>query len=372
MAQRKHLRCAIIQNLTVPMKLTLFTKKITVSSAFVVASSVAASANCFSPIIESRLRTFCIAEALSDEILSNRNILFLDALLKHEGYAKGLGFPTQVQKTSKQTFIFPLLEYNTDINGGNPDRTLVLGGIPFIGDPALVRKEGAVAGIGAGVNGRHIYGEGRYLDFNAGASYKHSPDYGIGIAQAFAGLCSRNHISNHWYIDGCANTNRTVKDLTQETKSNLSLSTSKLFSTSSTTHHAATIGIQRYFEHDAYQQNQLQLGWQIVQSKGIYGAVNVVLGEPVDDKLATRRSVSATLGTTVNNKPLTANVSYSYADGANLFGVERSDKTVVATINYAVHPRFSITVGYKKTDSTIDYFNDEQPIVGVQMTPIRF
>ena len=334
--------------------------------------SAEAHASCLNPSADSRLRTYCVTETLKDRMVTLGDAQVLDLLLKREGYARGLGLSAEVRRKAIQPFIAPIFEYSANINAGNPDRPLVLGELTFFGAEESFRKEGVVAGIAAGVSGRHIYGEGRYLDFSAGVSYAHSPRHDIGIARAFANICSRNHIQNNWFMDGCASTTRLNRDLKNETKSNLTLSTTKLFSASRTVHHAATIGLQRYFEHGSYQQNQLLLGWQTVRSDSFYNSINVTLGGAVTDTLATRHSVSTTLGTTLFDRALTATVSYSYADGGRLFGVDRNDTTIAATLNYAVHPRVSLNIGYKRTNSSIDYFSEREPIIGVQVAPWRF
>ena len=340
---------------------------------FVAASfTTQANASCLNPNVDSRLRTYCIGETLKNRRVSLGDAQVLDVLLKREGYERGLGLPTQVERTAVQPFVAPIFDYNRNINAGNPNRELVLGGLTFTGDEANLRKAGIVAGISIGLNGRHIVGEGRYFDFALGASYAHSPKHDIGIARAFANICSRNHVANDWYVDGCANTTRVNRELKNETQSSLQLSTTKLFSTSSTVHHAATVGVRRYFEHNGYQQNQLQLSLSTARSSSFYSSVNVSLGEAVTDTLAMRRSVSATVGTAVLERALTATVGYSYADGGRLFGITRDDETVSATINYAVHPRVSVNIGYKRTNSSIDYFSEREPIIGIQLAPFRF
>lgn len=335
-------------------------------------TSTVAHASCLNSNADSRLRAYCVAKTLEDRLVTRSDAQVLDVLLKREGYARGIGLPTQVEPTSLQPFVAPILDYNRNINAGNPNRPLVLGGLTFTGDEENLRKAGIVTGVGVGINGRHLYGEGRYLDFAIGASYAHSPKYDIGITRAFVNLCSRNHLQHNWYVDGCANSTRMNRDLANETKSNLKLSTSKLFSTSRTAHHAATVGIQRYFEHDSYRQNQLLLGWQAVRSEGFYSALNVSLGEAVSNTLAMRHNINATLGTVVFDRELTVSMNYSFSDGGALLGVERRDTTYSATINYAIHPRVNAVLGYKRTNSSIDYFNEREPIVGIQIAPLRF
>jgi hypothetical protein len=340
------------------------------SVIFVVALTQSASA-CYSPILSERFANFCVAEQLDLRKLSPNELVIVDYRLKREGYSRGLGFPSSVEQTSVQTFASPILDYNTNINGGNPNRPLVLGGLTFDGDPENFRKSGVIAGASLGVSGRHIYGDGRYLDFGISASYAHSPDHKIGIARTTANVCSRNDIGSQWYVDACGDSARLVRDLSAETTSGLTLSATKLFTTNGSAFHSANVGVRRHFAEE-YDHKQLLMGVTTARKNGIYTSLNLALGEGVENQLVLRRGVQATVGANLFNKPVTATFGYSHSDGGKLFGFERSDTSTSINISYAVSPTVSVNIGYKQTKSTIDYFNENEPTVSVQLAPIRF
>ncbi|WP_445808804.1 hypothetical protein [Yoonia sp.] len=345
--------------------------KLFVATIATLLTNSTANASCLNPNADTRLRTFCVAETLLGNAVTLNEALLLDTLLKREGYATGIGLANPVDTSTTQTFVSPVLDYNTNINGGNPNRPLVLGGLEFTGDEEFLRKEGIVAGVGAGVNGRSIVGEGRYLDYGIAANYAYSPQHGLSTVRGSANLCSRNHIANQWYMDACGDTTRLVRDLAAETNSGLSLSTAKLFTTGNGAYHSASVGVRRYYA-EAYQQNQIQLGWNTVRNRGAYTAINAAFGETVASQLSLRRSVSATVGTTVFNRALTATVVYSYADGGKLLGFERNDTTRSINISYGLTQNMSLNVGYRSIDSTIEYFSEQEPIVSVQFATLRF
>ena len=330
-----------------------------------------AHASCLNPNADTRLRTFCVAETLVGNAVSLNDAVLLDTLLKRGGYAMGLGLPNQVPQSSTQTFITPTIDYNTNINGGNPNRPLVLGGLTFTGDEENLRRKGVVAGVGAGINGRSIFGEGRYLDYSMAANYAYSPQHSLSTARANANVCSRNHIANQWYVDACGDATRLVRDLAAENTAGLTLSTAKLFATGNGAYHSTSLGVRRHYAQ-SYQQNQLQLGWSTVRNRGAYTALNAAFGETVPNELALRRSVSATVGTTVFDRALTATVGYSYADGGRLLGFERNDTTRSINFSYGLTQNLSLNVGYRSVDSTIDYFSERAPVVSVQFAPLRF
>lgn len=317
------------------------------------------------------MKTFCVTETLKNKQIGIGDAQFLDAMLKREGYSRGLGFPTVVKQTSVETYVSPVLDYNNNINAGNPNRPLVLGNLSFEGDPANILKTGVVAGLSTGVSGRHIYGNGRYLDFGVSTSYAHSPNHKMGIARASANVCSRNDIGKHWYVDACGDSTRLVRDLAAETTSGLTISTTKLFATNGSAFHAANVGVRRHFAEE-YEHRQLLLGLQTARSNRIFTAFNVALGEAVENQLALRHSMQATVGTSLFEKPLTATFSYAYSDGGMLLGFERNDTSRSISVSYAVTSKVSVNIGYRQTKSTIDYFNTNEPTVSVQLAPIRF
>lgn len=328
-------------------------------------------ASCLTSPTDSRLQTFCLVNTFEGQRIDLRTAQVIDYRLKQEGYERGMGLPGVLQQTTFSPYAVPIINYSTDINGGNPDRPLMLGSLTFTGDETLLRKKGVVAGVGVGANGRHIYGEGRYVDFGLGASYAHSLKHDIGIGRAFANFHSKNHIRDHWYLDFYASTNLLWRELTDDTTSTVGASLVKLFATEQGSNHQAAIGIRRLYD-DEYEQAQLAGSFHTIHSNGIYSAINANFGASVENTLATKYSISATLGAKLFNKPISATYTYSFADGGKLLNVERNERRQSFTITYTVHPRINITLGYRETDSSIDYFNESGIVIGFQFAALRF
>lgn len=349
-------------------------KRLTQALLFVFFSTAAitsADASCLTASSNERLSNYCLVQRVNNRIASLRTAQIIDYRLKREGYARGLGLPGRTKQFSFQPYVTPILGYETDINGGNPNKPLQLGRLTFIGDPELVRKEGIVAGAGAGAYGRYLVGEGRYIDYGFGASYAHSVEHDIGIQRRFASVCSKNHVANWWYLDGCAGSSYVEKDLTEDTRNTLSLTTTKLFTLSANSHHQASFGVNRVYE-DGYEQNQLALGFQTIHSNGWHSSINAVFGESIDGEIAVREAVSASLALPVRNRRFTVSASYSEADGAKLLGIVRAEETWSFSASYNVYKNIDVGLGYTETDSTIDYFDVSTPTVSLSFKPIRF
>jgi hypothetical protein len=330
-----------------------------------------AYAACYVDGASNRLSNYCALDKIQGARVDVRTAQLIDYKLKLEGSTRGLGFPTRVKPHTMSKSVYPILSYSDNINGGNSPEPLVLGNLTFTGDETLHRKEGVVAGFGAGFSGRYIHAEGKYLTYGVNASYAHSPKHGLGIATTSANVSSINHIKNWWFLDAHVNTSRVRKDITDETNSNISLVSSKVYASGENTYSEASFGVNRYFA-ESYNQNQLLLGYKTIHANGVYSALNLTVGESVENQLATKFALSGQLTTQVAKKPLKLSASYSQADGGMLLGVARDDTTIAVSASYPIWKNLTASVGYRRTDSTIDYFDVNTPTFGIQFAPLQF
>ena len=71
-------------------------------------------------------------------------------------------------------------------------------------------------------------------------------------------------------------------------------------------------------------------------------------------------------------KPLTVSASYTNADGEMLLGFERSEESYSIGASYPLWGSLKASVGYRTSDSTIDYFDVSTPTFGVQFSSFDF
>ena len=328
-------------------------------------------ANCLAAGSSERLQNYCFINEIDGERMGFRTAQVIDARLKREGYEVGLGLPLEMDSNSIQFFAVPTLVYSSNINGGNPTEPLVLGQLVFDGDPELFRKAGILAGLGVGLRGREIYGEGRYLDYRLSGNYAVNPRHNVKVGNASASVCSKNQITDWWFVDACANTSNVTKELTDESQSNVNLSVARVFEGENQSYNSVNFGLNRKFTDD-YTQNELLLGWDTLHQGGVFTGFDVTFGEAVENELTTRFSVSSTTSLNVANKQLTISLSYREARGQVLFGTDRDDVTKSITASYPIWGDLSATVGYSQTDSTISYYDVEAPSIGIQFKSYVF
>lgn len=360
------------------MLISMFSKSLTIRSGFLVLClelllASAASASCIGLGGDERLQNYCLLNAIDGKAIDHRTAKMVDSRLRRAGSSTGLGFPRVVafESSSMSFSVRPLLSYEANINGGNPDKPLMIGNLTFNGDEALYKTSGAVAGLGAILSGRTIYGEDKYLNYNFDTSYALSSSSDDRIATTSASVCSLNHIANSWYIDACANQSRMRKTLSDSSSSNLKLMAAYIFTSATKEHSQVKFGVNRFFA-DNYTQNQLVLGIDTLHPSSVFTGVEATFGEAIPEQLATRISVSGRVGLQVAGKPLTVNASFGEATGGLLFGVDRDAKSASISATYPVWRNFSATIGYTKTDSTIDYFDLDTPTLSIQFVPIEF
>lgn len=105
-------------------------------------------ANCLVSSPNERLSNFCMLERSDKAALSLRTVQVLDYRLKREGFSTGLGLKGRIKQTTFQPYLSPILKYSSNINGGNPEKPLVLGGTALPVSHILSKK-------GRGDRGRH-------------------------------------------------------------------------------------------------------------------------------------------------------------------------------------------------------------------------
>lgn len=323
-----------------------------------------------------RLVSYCLLSTAAGKVVDANLVKAINSQLQRQGYASGLGVElgaSEATATHSTNFnVTPLLTYSDNINGGNSPDNLVLGDLTFEGDKQFYRKEGMIGGLGIGGSGRFLYGGGRYLEYGMSASYARSPRHDIDVTTTSANACSINHVSNWWSIDLCADLTRTRRDLTETNVKNISLSTSKIFNDEFSRYSEVTVGFNRYLTND-YKQNQVLVSYDTIHPNAVFTSLGLTVGEQLEDQLATRFAITADITTlTALNKPLTISTGFSYADGGKILGFDRNERTYSINLSYPVWRKVNVFLGYRNTNSNIDYFDVKTPTFGVRLTPITF
>ncbi len=109
-----------------------FFRRVILSLYFSV-SGTFVSAGCVIFTENERLTNFCLLESFEGKVVDKNTAIFITQKLKREGYFGGL------KKSHWSTNVYPEIDYSGNINGGNPDKPLILGELEFSGDPDFIK-----------------------------------------------------------------------------------------------------------------------------------------------------------------------------------------------------------------------------------------
>jgi hypothetical protein len=110
------------------------------------------SASCLLFSENERLSNYCLLETVKGKVVDQNTAIIVSQKLKREGYFGGL------EKSEWSTRFYPDFDYSNNINGGNPDKPLILGELEFEGDPELIKKEGVIGTLNFKGNNRATFG----------------------------------------------------------------------------------------------------------------------------------------------------------------------------------------------------------------------
>jgi len=333
------------------------------------------NANCLGFGAGERLENFCLLNAINGKTLDHDSAKIIDVRLRRVGRSTGLGIYIPQTKNMGNSFfsssLKPLIRYEDNINGGNPAKPLIIGNLSFQGDEKLHKTSGFVGGLSANLNGRTIYAQRRYLDYNLSTSYALSPASSDRIAITNLRACSINHIKKLWFLDACFSQSQTNKQISNNISRGLELTTSHIFTATGQKYNHIKFGINRLFTED-YEQNQLTLSINSLYQNNIFTGLEMALGEAVPNELSTKASLSGIVNLYLAGKPLSLSGSLRNETGGLVYGLDHDAQTVSINVSYPIRNNITVNFGYSKTNSDIDYFDRATPFFGLQFSAVQF
>ncbi|MDG2404233.1 MAG: hypothetical protein P8M25_04545, partial [Paracoccaceae bacterium] len=311
-------------------------------------------ADCLALSPDQRLSNHCLLVRVKNISMSPKFAQLLHHRLQQEGYRSVVHADQGTTSGNLRRSITPVIAYAQNVNGGNPDRTYIGGGIT---DPALVGKDGLLFGAAIGGDGRKIYGPGHYIDYAVQGSYTQSPTHAVTVKMVSAKVCTKHNVRNNLNIDLCGNDQQVWKKITKDHYRDLSLSANKLITYKNLTHHSLSLGTQ-FARYDANSQKQLFASLSTIYPRGRFSNLTATFGEPVAGKLAIQHAFNASLNTMVFNRPMSATASYTLMKGGkekalqnlNIVTLDRSDHSAMIGLAYQVTPQLSNSLRYTRTN----------------------
>ena len=312
------------------------------------------SASCLLFNENERLSNFCLLKSVEGKVVDKNTAIIVTQKLKREGYFGGL------ENSDWSTSFYPGIDYSENVNGGNPDRSLVLGDLEFVGDPELIKQEGVITTLNMRVNNRSTLDAGKYFQTNLHGSYSYSPKHKNGFSTATLESCFTDKITSKSSIDICASSSMQKKEISENRDSRLSVYFGNLNFNKTIGFSEGKLGIM-HLVSDEYSQNQFTLSWDTIHNKNLFSAINFRIGDPVRDQTALRYGLDINVSKIIMSRKINLRFSNEIHDGGLLFGIDRSDVINKFSIQTVINQNASIHFGYTSKNSNIDYFDERHP-----------
>ena len=320
--------------------------------------TTSAQANCLVFTQNERLSNYCLLNEVSGKLMDGQTASVVVQRLQMEGYFGGISEPTWTTK------IAPSVTYSNNINGGNPDKQLVLGNLEFDGDPNLVAKQGIVGNLNLNAFNRITFGEGDYITTSLAGALSYSPEHDVSYSNASANICSKNKVDDELYLDVCGAISHQKKQISEDRAKVLNVSLNHLTQVPKFGYVDLSIGAIRSIQDD-YTQSQLKASIDIIHNNNWFGAFGVRKGEAVPNQLALDIGFDILFSRIISGKKVDFKFAHEYQTGGKLFGVVRTDEITSVTASLPFSEGLTANIGFVRSDSSIDYFDQDYPIISL-------
>lgn len=284
-----------------------------------------------------------------------------DGLLHQEGQG--------AQRISGYFSAKPIVDHERNINSGIPADAVTLGGLRFIVDEEDRAKEGFLLGgqLSAGLD--YSVAKGHVLSFGGQLAYQYSFEHDLSKKYAGVNVCLGSHVDEWSWIDTCVGGRYLEQGSTLE-EGYASAAYSRVFS-SSFADHEVKFEAQQAVREDY---DKLTVGTFLTSAIPDVGALGMSLrlGEEIEGEHTTLVDGSISLTRPVFDRLTTAGISHRYVAGGKFFGDDREDQVTTLSLSTRLSDRFSVSLDYEITDSTVGIYDDESLSLGVNFTGFRF
>jgi len=329
----------------------LFFKRFRYPSAILTFCILTAS-DCFA--FEKPFQVYSLLRNVEGKFISKQSLLSLEKKLKEVGFDQSTNF------SGFKYSLNPVVSFEDNFNGGNPKKTLEIGGMQFVSDPAYFKQEDLGIGSEIILSARNVYGRGKYFDLSYNLSGQYGVKTGDNIFTSNARLCSNNHIYDWVYLNICSQKTILKKNLTENKEIGQSISASKFFSSKPNITHSVSTEISSVNFY-SFEQKQISLMWSVNKSLVDVGSFRLHLGESVSSQHALKQGVSLEFFVPIQGKRVQVKTSQKKYDGGMLLGVSRRERITTVNTSFSLSKNFNLQLGVEKINSNIDYYDIINP-----------
>jgi hypothetical protein len=319
---------------------------------------------CSGPTSDEIMSLRCNLEFVAGKVINKNELEALNSKLRSNGYLPLEGSSKPTYSTSSVT-LTPVVNYEPNINGGNPAKNLVVGGLEFVSDPAHFKVAGLTGGLKLQMDGRYANTGGLVVDVKAKSSLQRAIETpNFSILDQTVSLCFRTQISS-WNLSRICHEHLYVKkDLSSATFNNTSIG-QYVYSTSK--NKTFLNSLEFVHESGGYNFDSMNLTHRTIDFNGAGYTAN-----------ATWKRSRTISGVRERTFGITSSLNFHVFKELGLentlvthqpfLGIERKDSSWTITTRLQVSNNVSFRLGYAKLNSTIDYFDDEYPFASLQVS----
>ena len=322
-----------------------------------------ASASCLGLGASERLELRCLIQATEGRAIDAGVAKLLDTRLKKIGITQGLGIERSINGDGPKLSLsmYPILRFETNINGGNPNKTLQVGDLVLNGEPENYQVSGAVLGLGILGRGRYVYGPQQFIDYSLRTSLQTSTRTTDQIRSSQLRICNSSKLHGAFYLDVCGALSEENKTLSQSRSNEFKVGMLHVGNLPAGEPYEFGVELQNSIQ-SRNEQKRIQFKWGQYTK---FGVVNfkTMFGEPSDTFHSLDFSYDIQIGSVIAGKRVQLSLSTARYSGSRYFGVERKDHTTRILTEIPVGRGAKVQFGLSQNDSSIDYFSSYEPIL---------
>ena len=326
----------------------------------------AAYAACYSYSGNSSLEEACyrvvsLYRPFSLQEIERINRLFLS---QHRGEA------THVESNDFWDYsVAPILYFDSNINGGNPDRPLVLNGLVFQGNESLYAKSGWMGGISAGVSYLSSSGRAYWNTASLNTAQAHSFTHPLSTQSYSANLCHNRRFTENLYGNGCVSSQYIRREISRDRTNDATLSMGYLIVSPQNRQAALEFTVGRQSTDD-YFQNSLSLSYEMLAFEMPLLWLKASSYEAVFNTHAKEWEASLAWRMPVAHRFIDVTISRSQFGGSRLLGVMRTDEINAISVSSHINGVGSLRLGFENRNSSIDYFDARNAVVSLGLSSL--
>ena len=265
----------------------------------------------------------------------------------------------------------PALYFDPNSNGGNPKKDFEIGNATFIGSEANVAKTGLVLGIEGNAEFSKTISEGDELKFGFTGFLGKSVKEGFSTDRLRITACNNNDIGNWFFTNFCLSSFKENKELSSSENKQMNFGIKKVYSNNQ----LGPIGISMNVGHHEDGDNKyasLSLGYEGIVFGRHSWMASATNYNPEYEILTPSWSVATTFAAYIYATPITMSFSRFDYDNGTIFQIPYKQQKHEFSVSVQRNSGNVIQLTYGKTDSNLNYFDDDYIAVNLILNNLRF